>query len=238
MANFSLNFMRLWEIDITPNEATATYARLAAGISSIDPSNNETLDQSLYLDGDGYGTTDVTGAQKTFAVSGHRDTDDAAQNFIDSIEAELGSSRKTTLRLTKADGSTVVKSCTIANIDMGGGDAGAKEEISFEIHLNGKPVVTPKAAADALTAVVAGGTASGTTSFAATPDSGNTLSYKLSGTSVGTIYGGQYLASDIAYTSGADIEASVGQFLQMYEITEFGRVAKFLEEELEAGDIT
>lgn len=234
---FALNFMNLWEIDITPSESSSTWARLAAGISSADPSNNENIDQSTYLNGDGFGSSDVIGAQRTFAFTGHRDTDDIAQNYIASIENELGDARKSTLRLTKADGSIISKECTIANVDFGGGDAAAKEDVSFEIHLNGKPEKTARSAASALSSVVAAGEAVGTTKFTATPGTGNSLSYKLSAASVGTIYGGQYVSGDIGYTSADDIEAAAGQFLQMYELTEHDRVASFLEEELESGDI-
>ena len=235
--SFPLNFQDLWELDITPEESTATYARLAAGISSADPSSNENIDQSQYLDGDGFGSSDVIGAQKTIAFSGHRVVGDTAQDYIKSIEFEIGNSRKSTIRYTDAQGVKVEKGCTIANVDFGGGDAAAKQDISFEIHLNGKPVLTPKAVSAALSAVVAAGSATGTTKFTATPGSGNSLSYKLSAATGGTVYTGQYVSGDVAYTSAANIEAAVGQYLQMFELTAFGRVALFLEEVLESADI-
>lgn len=235
---FVLGFQTLYEIDITPESATATYARIGAGITAADPSNNDSIDQSNYLDGDGYGSTDVIGAQATISFSGHRVVGDEAQDYIDSIQQSLGSGRKTTYRQTNPDGSKVSKACTIANVDFGGGDAGAKQDISFEVHLNGKPSRTAKVAADALTATVAGGSAAGTTSFTATPTGDNTLAYKLGSESIGAVYDGQYAIGLTFYTSGDDITASVGQFLAMYELDEYGRVDKFLEEELEAGDIT
>lgn len=236
MPNFALNFQDLHEIDITP-ESTPTWARLGAGISSADPSNNDSIDQSNYLDGDGYGSSDVIGAQKTIAFSGHRAIGDAAQDYIESIQESLGEGRKSTYRLTDAAGNQVQKECTIANVDFGGGEAGAKQDISFEVHLNGKPVRTPKSAASALTATVAAGSATGTTKFTATPDAGNTLAFALKPATIGTVYGGAYVTGLTAYTSGEDIEAVAGQFLCMYELTEYGRVAKFLEQELTAGEI-
>ena len=51
---FELNYQSLYEINTTPESATATWSRIGAGITSADPSNNESKDQTNYLDGDGY----------------------------------------------------------------------------------------------------------------------------------------------------------------------------------------
>ena len=59
-----------------------TFARLAKGINNVDPANNEELSQDNYLDGDGFGETDVIGAQLVLSFSGHRNYKDPAQNFI------------------------------------------------------------------------------------------------------------------------------------------------------------
>ena len=235
--SFALNFMDLFEIDITPNAATRLYKRLGSGLSSADPSNNENIDQTMYLDDDGYSTSSVIGAQKTVSFSGHRELGDAAQDYIASVQHQLGNARVTSFRYTDADGSSVSGPCTIANIDIGGGDAGAKKEISFEIHMNGKPVDSPKTAAAALTAVVAAGSTTKTTKFTATAGVGNTLAYKLLPQTAGTVYGAQYLDGYVPYTSAANISATVGQFLQMFEIDANFRVVKFAEKQLEAGDI-
>jgi hypothetical protein len=236
--DFSLNFQLLYEIDITPGTGTQTWARIGAGISSADPSNNDSIDQTTYLDGDGYASTDVIGAQKIISFSGHRVTGDPAQDWIASVQHELGSCRKTTYRSYDKDGNKISGACTIANVDFGGGDAGGKVDIAFEVHINGKPVDTAKVTGSALTATVAGGTASGTTSFTATTDADNTLAYKLGPATFGTVYNDSYLECELAYTSGDDIPATVGQFLLMLEVNSYGRVVKVLEQELQAGDIT
>lgn len=235
--NFELNFEELHEIDVTPTGSPATYARLGAGISSAVPSNNDNVDQSTYLDGDGYASSEVIGAQKTVAFTGHRVTGDAAQDFIDSIQEELGEGRKTNYRFTDSVGNQISGPCTIANVVIGGGEAAAKKEITFEVHLNGKPTRTPKSIAPALTITVAAGVAIGTTSFTATPTVGNSLRYKLSSVSAGTVYANQYLSGTIAYTSGSDIIASVGQKLQCFEVNPYGRVVKFVEHTLITADI-
>lgn len=235
--NYELNYQRLYEINITPKEATATWARLGAGLTGADPSNNEEIDQTAYLDLDGYKETEVIGAQFTIAFSGHRVVGDPAQDWIASVEHELGDNRKTQFRQTDKFGNQKSGSCTIGNVDFGGGDAGAKVDIAFEVHLAGKPTVTNKSAAAALSADVTAGSAKGTTKFTATPGTGNTLVYKLQASSVGTVYGNSYVENVNTYTSGANIPAAADQFLAMYEINAYNRVVKFLEEKLTSGDI-
>lgn len=237
MGSFSLNFQELHELDITPNGSARTWARLGEGISSADPSNNENIDQTAYINGDGYASSEVIGAQKTVAFSGHRFVGDIAQDYIASAEYTLGKSRKSNYRFTDAGGNQVTGACTIANVEIGGGDAASKTEMAFEIHFNGKPVYTPRSIAPAFTTTITVGSVKGTTKATGLPTEGNFLKYNLSGASVGTVYTNQYLEGGFAYTSGDDIAATAGQFLQIYEVNAFGRVVKVKEHELAGGDI-
>lgn len=140
---FLLQSKSLLEIDITPEEEEPTYARLARGISSFEPDPNEEIAQDNYLDGDGFGETDVTGAQLIVSVDGHRLYGDSAQDFIYGLQMELGPKRRTSFRLTMPDGAIFEGPCTIVNIAGPGGSAGEKGAISFEIHFSGKPEYTP-----------------------------------------------------------------------------------------------
>lgn len=124
----------LFEIKIADEQ----YARLAKGIMSAEPDNNEETDQTKYLDGDGFGETDVIGAQLIVAFSGHRYYGDPAQDYIYSNMLKLGAGRRTDFRWTQPNGDVLEGSCTIAAITGPSGDAGAKGEIGFEIHFNGK----------------------------------------------------------------------------------------------------
>jgi hypothetical protein len=235
--SFELNFQDLYEIDTTPL-TTATYVRLAVGISTGEADNNEDLAQDRYLDGDGFGSTDVIGAQHIVSFSGHRVVGNVAQDYIAAMKLELGDARKTHLRYTDAAGNQISGAVTLANIKDGGGDAGSKKDFTFEAHFNGKPTYTAHTAATALTATVAAGAAVGTTKFTVSSvGPGNTLSYKLGAVTLGTVYGSQYVAGDIAYTSGNDIVAAAGQFLQMFEINAYGRVVKYVEQLLTSGEI-
>jgi hypothetical protein len=67
---------------------------------------------------------------------------DAAQDYIFDKMLELGTARETTFVWTLPNGDKLTGDVTIAVIEGLGGDAGAKGEISVEIHFNGKPTFT------------------------------------------------------------------------------------------------
>lgn len=232
---FPLNFQDLYQIDTNPDGAEA-FARLAEGLTSGVIGSNDVVDQTPYLDGDGYSSSDVTGGQKIITFSGHRAVGDTAQDYIASINNTFGSGRKTTFKYQDARGYGFTGNCTIANIEIGGGDANAKKDISFEVHMNGKPTEIPLALAPALSIVVAGGATSGTTSATATAT--GSLGYRLSVAEVTDLYEGQYLDDYVGYTSGNDITATAGQYLTVFDVDANGRVVSYNSHELQAGDIT
>ena len=234
--NFLLNSDHLILIDTTPDVVTATMKMLAAGINNLDPNSNDELDQTAYLDGGGFKTSTVTGGQFIIALTGHRKYDDDAQNYIYDKQTKFGCSRETDAQFVRPDGSSIIGPVTLANITGGGGDAGAKGDIGFEIHFNGKPQYTPVAVAVDLQAVIAAGAVTGTTKATVVPDVGNSLVYKL--------YEGQPTSPNanvkfdgIAYTSGDDIAVTVGQWLLVVEVNEYNRVVKVTNHEIQAGDI-
>jgi len=230
-----LNFESLLEID-TNYGGTPAWAAIKKGVKNVVPALNETLDQTQYYDGNGFAETTVTGAQFILSVTADRIKGDAAQDYILGKEFELGCSRATQARFTSFDG--VVKSgvVTIANITPPGGDAVAKGEFSFELHFKAKPVKTPATSAPALTATVAAGSVTGSTSFTATAGVGNTLGYVLTA-GVPTTPNALSFVSVLAYTSGGNIPAAEGQSLNMFELDANGRVVKFATEVLAALDI-
>jgi hypothetical protein len=231
-----LNFQTLFELDITPEGQARTYTRLGDGLTTASPSTNEKLDQKAYLDDDGGQTSEVTGFQLVYAFSGDRIPGNAAQDFIFSKILDLGAARHTNFRTTGADGTVISGECTIANIQLPGGDANSPAACGFEIHLNGKPSKTDPVAAPALTAVVAAGAAVGNTKFTATPGVGNVLKYRLTAAAQ-TVKNRQYVTQGTSYTSGDDIPAAAGQYLNMYELDAYNHVVKFASALLASGDI-
>lgn len=143
MAEFELQYKNNFEIDVTPESDVETFERLAAGITSVEPSNNEETDDSAYYDGEGFSESDVIGAQLVLAVSGHRKYGDPAQDFIFSRFLEIGNARRTNFRWTTPVGEIFEGNITISAIEGPSGEARAKGEIGFEIRFNGKPTYTP-----------------------------------------------------------------------------------------------
>jgi hypothetical protein len=237
MARFAQNFQQLLEIDITPTGATRTYKRVGAGIETAEKTNNDEVDQKQYLDGDGYGSSDVTGKQRIINCSGDRVFGDAAQDYIAGLQSIVGDGLKTNVRYTAPDGSQFSGKCTIANIEEGAGSANEKMGFSFEIHVNGRPSEIPAVTASALTITVAAGVAVATTSFTATAGAGNTLAYRLSAASLGLFNLNQYVDGYIDYISGADIKATAGQILTAFELDANKRLVKYAEHTLISADI-
>lgn len=231
-----LGYQDLFELDTNPS-GTASYARLGAGLESGNPSLNEDIQQKGFLDGNGGKSTRSTGFQLIYAFSGERRPGDTAQDFIFSRMLEMGDGRLTNFRATKASGDVYSGACSIANIQPPGGDANSPQACGFEIHFNGKPTFTAKAAATALTVTIAASAVtSGCTKATATPGAGNSLAYKLSSAAF-TVYGRQYAEGVIPYTSGADIPAVAGQYLTVYELDAYMHVVKSAQQVLASGDI-
>ena len=144
---------------INPN-----YAVLAAGFDNISEALNEVLYQSGFISDKGWGSSFVTGGQMIITLTGVRVVGDPAQDYIFSSDVMLGfgKARETELKLKFSDsdlkhssvpsgspegasvsGYTITCPCTLAKITRSGGTANQPTAISVEIHLNGKPNVTP-----------------------------------------------------------------------------------------------
>lgn len=139
---FELMNAHKFEINTVPGTQPGTLALLAKGVKNVEVNNNEELAQDKYLDGGGFGRTDVIGAQTILTFTADRDYEDAAQNFIFGLLLKIGKERETDFVWTEPDGGKFDGDITVANITPPSGDAGAKGECSWEIHFNGKPNYT------------------------------------------------------------------------------------------------
>ncbi len=215
-----LNYQQKLEIDITPQAALPTWARVSEGFSNASQSLNEVIYQASYLSDEGYGSTEVTGGQLTFKLDGDRKIGDPAQDYIfsDEVRTNFGAARKTTFRITSKDGKVIQGNCTIAKADITGGDANKVQNVSVEIHFNGKPEVIP--ALDALTVVSVPGTLSGETSIYVNPSlsAGNSYKYK-TGASVTLPVADEILTTGwVDWDGTAKIEAVAGNQIVIAEV--------------------
>ncbi|MDT2639544.1 capsid protein [Enterococcus dongliensis] len=141
---FLLNFKNKLEIDTAGNTdiadvASASFALLAAGITTITPAAADTTDASPYYDGEGFTDSTVTGKNITFQVAGHRVFGDAAQDYVASKFLSIGDELRTLAQWTDAKGNKVQAVVTLTSIVPFGGAANAKQTFSFTMAFNGKP---------------------------------------------------------------------------------------------------
>lgn len=143
--SLALNYDYSLEIDTTPRGETETWAVVSDGFDNLSKSLNEVLYQGSYLGDGGWGSTEVTGGQMTFTLSGVRKHGDAAQDYIfsDAVKHNWGMARKTRFRITYPDGAVVQGRITLAKITEGGGSSQNADAVTVEIHFNGKPEYTP-----------------------------------------------------------------------------------------------
>ena len=234
---FSLNNRVLVEVDSTPLGSSRTWLKLAAGITSAVDSHNDSTDDTAYLDGGGYGNSDIIGKQYTLAITGHRIIGNPAQDYIMTLQGEFGDDAKTYVRYTRPNGHRTQAYVTASEIVDAGGDANAKTDFSCNFKGCGAPTITQPTSAPALTATITTGSVVGTTKFTATANPlTNTFAYKVTPSArTANLYA--HSVGLVAYTAGADIPAAVDQYLNMYELDSDGRIAKFASHKLVAGDI-
>ncbi|MBC2293763.1 capsid protein [Listeria booriae] len=115
------------------------WLRIGSGIKSIDPDNNEEVDQTAYYDDEGGSTSTVTGQQKTYPMDGDRDYNDPFQNFVFDIADTDLTKRNGEFYVINPKKKGLKGNSSLVNIKPPGGDANAKGECSFECHFNGMP---------------------------------------------------------------------------------------------------
>lgn len=117
---------------------------IGAGITGVDPDNNEETEDTFYYDGKGSATTDVTGFKMSYSFEGHRKYGDPAQDFIMALANKTGPDRKVDdYIVTEPNGDKWNGPATISDIKLPGGDANSKGEIEWTISYDGAPIFTP-----------------------------------------------------------------------------------------------
>ena len=135
-----------WEtavyINTAPEAETAIWADLGNLTKNMAQALNEVLYQATYWADKGWGSTEVTGAQMTLALTGDVKPDDEACTYIlsDKVMYGLGAARKTHLKLQKGD-KVIIWPVTLANITPAYGDSGAVNALTVTIHGNGRPTI-------------------------------------------------------------------------------------------------
>jgi len=210
------------EINTNPG-GTASYSRIATGISNKDTNGNEVVSQNTFDDGDGHGSSTVTGKQTIIALTGERRLDDVSQNYIADLIDILGDARLTDIKKWDANGQLVECPITIANIIIEGGASGDAAVFSAELHFNGAPDTTPPVPASALTATIV--LTDGLVTITATPDAGNELRYSVTGAAASTP--NAMTVSLNSRTYKGPFAATAGKYVNVYECKYGTRIIKF-----------
>lgn len=135
-----INYETEASINTTPEAETATWASLKSLTKNMSESLNEVLYQASYYGDQGWGSTEVVGAQLTLTLTGDCKPTDPAYEYItkDEVMYGLGNARKTHIKLTRGD-KYIIWPVTLANITKGRGDSAATNALTVTIHGNGRP---------------------------------------------------------------------------------------------------
>ena len=138
------NWKNQVEIGVSESQGTWSYAKLCAGIESMEFNENEQNQQYFFLCGEGFANNEVTGSAPELVISGRRIVGDTAQDHIVSKQFALGTDRNSSVKIT-AEGKVITCDCTIGAITSFGGATTDVNAFGCTIRFNGKPTVTTAA---------------------------------------------------------------------------------------------
>ena len=125
------------------------YVRVGKGFTNFTKASNSTIDQKFYIDEAGKGTSNKTGMQTIYSLTGDRVVGDPANDFIVSCYEKLGDDVITTAiqydeYAPVADQAGCFEAqkfeCMVNCTNDGSGDGGAVLAVEAEIHQNGQEI--------------------------------------------------------------------------------------------------
>ncbi|MBN6889900.1 hypothetical protein ACUXCC_003476 [Cytobacillus horneckiae] len=136
---YHLNYLTQYKIGATKEELHP----LAAGISTVDPSSEESTEDYAYYDGNGGSEEVTTGLKTAYAFSGNRKyADDPAQELIRNKLFKINE-REVYFQVTEPDGRVIEGPATLKDITPFGGDANARATFEFTVTFRGIPTDKP-----------------------------------------------------------------------------------------------
>ena len=208
-----------------------TYAELADGIENVTEALNEQVQQYFFLSDNGFGKNHITGMAPAFTFTGRRIFGDAAQDYIFGKKYDLNGDRRSSFKFEWSDGtntSTMTCDCTICSIQEFSGSANEDSAISFEIRLDGEPVVAGGGVLPALAVVSVAGSSSGKTAIYVNPakGAGNAYEYKTAASVVLPAAGTDPGATWTSWNGSTEIAATTGQYIGIVEVDAGGLAVK------------
>lgn len=139
---FELNYQHTLTVDTNPQGAE-DWAYVGPGIESISDAGSDTINEKAYWNMGGASSSNVTGVNTAWDVSGDRLRGDKAQDYIVGLAYAKGTERKTRARLINPDGEMIEWPVTITDIKGKGPDGDSASNVPFACKFNceGDPVV-------------------------------------------------------------------------------------------------
>lgn len=125
------------------------YVRVGKGFTNFTKASNSTINQKFYIDEAGKGTSDKTGMQTIYSLTGDRVVGDPANDYIVSCYEKLGDDVITTAvqydeYAPVADQAGCFEAqkfeCMVNCTNDGSGDGGAVLAVEAEIHQNRREI--------------------------------------------------------------------------------------------------
>ena len=134
------------EIGVSESLGVWTYAELDATWDNLTEALNEVITQWFPAANNGFADNEVTGMAPVYTLTGKRIVGNTAQDFLFTKKYQIGSNRRSSIRITKlrSDGTynSVTCPCTFCNLVEMAGASTDGSNFSAELRLNGAPTLS------------------------------------------------------------------------------------------------
>lgn len=217
------------EIGVSESLGVWTYAELDATWDNLTEALNEVITQWFPAANNGFADNEVTGMAPVYTLTGKRIVGNTAQDFLFTKKFQIGSNRRSSIRITKvrSDGTynSVTCPCTFCNLVEMAGASTDGSNFSAELRLNGAPTLSDTL--PELKVVSVAGTA-GKTLIYVNPalTGGNTYVYKTAASVDLPALDTVLTTGWTAWNGAAEITATTGNEIAIVEINATNEAVK------------
>ena len=217
------------EIGVSESLGVWTYAELDATWDNLTEALNEVITQWFPAANNGFADNEVTGMAPVYTLTGKRIVGNTAQDFLFTKKYQIGSNRRSSIRITKvrSDGTynSITCPCTFCNLVEMAGASTDGSNFSAELRLNGAPTLSDTL--PELKVVSVAGTA-GKTLIYVNPalTGGNTYVYKTAASVDLPALDTVLTTGWTAWNGAAEITATTGNEIAIVEINATNEAVK------------
>ena len=217
------------EIGVSESLGVWTYAELDATWDNLTEALNEVITQWFPAANNGFADNEVTGMAPVYTLTGKRIVGNTAQDFLFTKKFQIGSNRRSSIRITKvrSDGTynSITCPCTFCNLVEMAGASTDGSNFSAELRLNGAPTLSDTL--PELKVVSVAGTA-GKTLIYVNPalTGGNTYVYKTAASVDLPALDTVLTTGWTAWNGAAEITATTGNEIAIVEINATNEAVK------------